>query len=117
MKVLSKGRALFILLPFVLCISILALFLLLRQGSPKAASITMLSPPYALAKQKVSLLDQMMPRGSSWAWLWKLRYAWSGKGSAIKIRGTIVDFGGADMTRVANLGKADFATTNGVEVW
>ncbi len=74
-----------------------------------------MSRPYKIPAPKIGLLDRVMPQSKSWAWLWRVRYAFLGQTKAIEISTRFIDFSGVSAELLAT--KPDFAGADGLRVW
>ena len=96
------------------------LFLVLRPAQPApVAPVVVLPLPYRIPPQKVSLFDRHVPRGTSWAWLWRVKDTIAGRRKVCDLGATIVDFASTADSFLAKypLPTPAFTGTNGLRIW
>src|ERR1044071_1811000 len=113
---LKWGR-LFLALIIAACIIVVGIAMTHRQIPPAPAPVIAMSKPYAMPATTLGLLDRAMPRGPSWAWLWKMRYAVFGKTRSIDLSSMIIVATDLDLSAVVLPTRPDLASENGVQVW
>src|SRR5437868_6128525 len=73
------------------------------QEPPPPDPVVIMSQPFAIPVPKVGLLDRVMPRNASWAWLWRVRYGLLGLPRSISINSTIIDLTSATPSALTDL--------------
>jgi hypothetical protein len=96
------------------------LFLMLRRSEPApVAPVMVISLPYKIPRQKVSLFDRWVPRRASWSWLWRFKETVLGRPKVCDLRATVVDFAGSGESFLTShpLPPPAFADANGLKIW
>ena len=95
--------------------------LLARHPAPPAptAPVVLLPMPYSMPPQRVSLFQAWVPRGASWAWLWRLKERIQGRPNTFDVAATLVDFTGSAGSVLTNhpLASPQFSNTAGLGIW
>jgi hypothetical protein len=96
------------------------IFLLLRPSNPvPVAPVILMTPPYRIPAQHLSLFERYVPRRASWGWLWRLEETVMGRPRVCEFTATVVDVTGAGDSFLTNrpLPAPTLTATNGLRVW